>query len=397
MVKFILIALKGNVVIVNSSKEIHGWWHPLKPYGRRECTSERLLLNPYIGCQHSCPFCYARTFPGYFEEWREKGNIFVFENFPQSVARQLDKLKIAACGYLSPVTDPFQPLEQQFHLSEQLVKVFVERNLPIEVITKGKITQNVMELLRKQKHSFIQVSILTWDENLRKLLVPRGASTETLLDNLRRAKEVGIYTVARLDPIFPYITDNPDDLRRLVRTVKEAGAKHIVGSVVDIPVKTRREVFSLLARIDKKLIPAYRELFQEKIGYSLHAKIDYRKKVFSTLRKICDEEGLTFALCMEFALTGREYEGKPVVEGLNKYFASSRNCEGIDVPIYVRNGDKFEPLNCDGACLICENPICGIEELAGGGAWRLSDYIRWSKRLVNIPLWKGGERNVWTG
>ncbi|MGB9607552.1 MAG: SPL family radical SAM protein, partial [bacterium] len=385
------IALQEKIIIVNSSKEIHGWWHPLKPFGRRECTAERFLLNPYIGCQHACPFCYTRTFPGYFEEWREKGYIYVFENFPQSVAKQLDKLRIAACGYLSPVTDPFQPLEQQFRLSEQLVEVFIQRNLPIEVITKGRIPQRVIDLISQQRHSFIQVSILTWDENLRRILVPGGADTETLLDNLRRAKEAGIYAVARIDPIFPYITDNPADLHRLVKLVKEAGAKHIVGSIVDIPVKTRKEVFSLIARIDRKLVSFYKELFQERIGYSLHAKIDYRKNIFAKLKEICQEEGLTFALCMEFALTGKEYEGKPIVEGLNKYFATSRNCEGMDVPIYVRNGDKFEPLNCDGACLLCENPICGIEELASGGAWRLSDYIRWSRRLVRLPLWKGGD------
>lgn len=378
-----------NVVIVNSSKEIHGWWHPLKPYGRRECTAERFLLNPYIGCQHLCPFCYTRTFPGYFEEWREKGTIFVFENFPHSVAKQLDKLNIAACGYLSPVTDPFQPIEEEFHLSEELISIFIERNIPIEIITKGRIPQRVIELLSQQPHSFIQVSILTWDENLRKVLVPNGADTETLLENLRRAKEAGVYAVARIDPIFPYITDNPEDLRKLVKMVKDAGSRHIVGSVVDIPVKTRKEVYSLLAKIDKKLIPAYKELFVEKIGYSLHARIDYRKYIFGELRKICEEEGMTFALCMEFALTGEEYKGKPILEGLNKYFATSKNCEGIDVPIYIRQGDKFQPLQCDGACLLCENPICGIEELATGGAWRLSDYVRWSRKLLSQSLWKG--------
>lgn len=379
------------MVIVNSAKEIHGWWHPLRPYGRRECTAERFLLNPYIGCQHSCSFCYTRTFPGYFEEWRNRGTIYIFENFPQSVAKQLDRLNIAACGYLSPVADPFQPLEEEFHLSEQIVEVFIERNIPIEVITKGRIPQRVIELISQQEHSFIQVSILTWDENLRKLLVPGGADTETLLDNLRRAREAGIYAVARIDPIFPLITDDPTDLERLVRMVKEAGARHIIGSVVDIPLKTQREVFSLLTRLDRKLPAAYRELFREKIGYSLHARIDYRRNVFSQLRRICEREGLTFALCMEFALTGREYKGKPIMEGMNKEFATSRNCEGIDVPLYIRQDDKFAPLPCDGACLHCEAPLCGIEELATGGAWRLADYSRWSKRLLSPSLWKGGD------
>lgn len=377
----------ARIIIVNSQKEIHGWWHPLRPYGRRECTAERLLLNPYIGCQHACPFCYTRTFPGYFERWRNEGVIFVFQNFPEMVAKQVDKLSIASCGYLSPVTDPFQPLEEEFHLSERLVKVFVERNLPIEIITKGEIPARILDLLKVQRHSFIQVSILTDDEGLRKILVPGGADTPTLFQNLRQAKERGIYAVARLDPLFPFITDDPSDMRRLVRKVKEAGARHIVASILDIPVKTRREIISLLSRIDRKLVPAYRSLYTEKIGYSLHADISYRRRIFGELRRICDEEGITFALCMEFALTEESCKGKPIVKGLNKEFATSRNCEGLDVPLYIRKGETFQPLTCDGACLLCESPICGIPQLAEGGAWKLADYIRWSRQLRVPSLW----------
>ena len=48
-------------ILVDSKKEIHGWFYS-KNSGRRECTSERLLINPYNGCSFNCFFCYARTF-----------------------------------------------------------------------------------------------------------------------------------------------------------------------------------------------------------------------------------------------------------------------------------------------------------------------------------------------
>jgi hypothetical protein len=76
-------------------------------------------------------------------------------------------------------------------------------------------------------------------------------------------------------------------------------------------------------------------------------------------------------------------EGRPV--GLNAEFMSSANCEGVNVPLYRRRGDRFEPAAaCDGACLACVEARCGIDDLAmgtGGGKkdFTLADYRRWSR------------------
>ena len=108
-----------------------------------------------------------------------------------------------------------------------------------------------------------------------------------------------------------------------------------------------------------------------------------RRAVFSRLREECDRLGLTFALCMEYRLE----ENRPV--GLNAEFMSSTNCEGIDIPIYVRSGDHFHPASdCDGSCLTCQVSRCGINDLAMGrpGAARrdfyLRDYRRWSREAM---------------
>ncbi len=62
----------------------------------------------------------------------------------------------------------------QYHLSEKIIKVFVERNIPIEFVTKASIPGEVIDLIKQQSHSFGQVSLLTLNEDLRKILVPRG-------------------------------------------------------------------------------------------------------------------------------------------------------------------------------------------------------------------------------
>jgi len=366
-------------ILINTKKELHGWYP-----GKRECTSERLLINPYNGCSVGCFYCYARALPGYFEIFNQKNIIFVCKDFDKVVAKQLDSLKVISCGYLSPVTDPFQKLESIYHLSEKIIEEFVKRNIPIEFITKCKIPEKIIDLIKSQKHSFGQVSILTLNENLKKIFAPGGANTEELFDNLKRLSKNNIFCVLRIDPIFPYITDKKEDLAKLIERALDSGAKHIVASILDIPLRIKGLVLNRIKKyFGYSIYQKYLSLYKEKIGY-LNAGITYRRSVFEFLREFCDKKKITFALCMEYELKDGE------IFGLNQEFMSAKNCEGIDIPIYVRKNDKFKPLyNCLGNCLNCKEALCGIEDLALAKkkdtkkSFTLKDYKKWSEELFS--------------
>ena len=372
-------------ILVESNKELHGWWNGIEPDGNRECTAEKLLINPYNGCSHNCLFCYSHALGGYFHLFREKGVVAVFKDFDKKVARQLDGIKVVSCGYLSPVTDPFQPINEKYELSERIIKEFVDRNIPVQFTTKGRISDRAIKLIKNQEHSFGEVSILTLDEDKRKRLMAGGASTDELVRNIERLANEGKFAVCRIDPIVPYATDEKGELEELVQTVVDAGAGHIITSCMDIPRALKYEIYEELEK--RFWIPKreFERLYTEVISGRFHANIEYRRKLFGMMREICDRNKVTMSLCMEFKSLG----GKKV-SGLNREFMSSRNCEGVDVPIYVREGDgkRFEPVQgCNGNCLKChlsdKEPICGISDLKKAGAWKLRDYRRWSKGITN--------------
>jgi DNA repair photolyase len=379
--QFEIIKLPLPHIIVDSNKEIHGWWSGMEPYGNRECTSEKLLINPYNGCSHDCLFCYSHALGGYFRLFRENGVVTVFKDFDKKVARQLDGIRVASCGYLSPVTDPFQPLNEKYELSERIIKEFVDRNIPVQFTTKGRISDKALKLIKKQEHSFGEVSILTMDEDKRKRLIAGGVSTDELLRNLDRLANEDKFAVCRIDPIIPHVTAERGDLEELVRKVVDSGAGHIITSCMDIPGAQKYEIY---VEIEKRFGIPKREmsnLYTEELSGRFHANIEYRKKLFTMLRKICDRNGVSMSLCMEFETLG----GKKV-RGLNNEFMSSNNCEGIDIPIYVRKGDNFEPVEgCNGNCLKChfseKVPACGISDLREAGACKLRDYRRWSRNM----------------
>lgn len=368
-------------VLVTTRKQLHGWWP-----GKRECTAERMLINPYIGCSHGCWFCYALSYRGRFARFRRESIITVCQDFDQVVAKQLDAVDFACCGYLSPVTDPFQPLNQRYRLSERIVRVFVDRNIPIEFITKGEVSNEAIELIKDQEHSFGQVSILTVDEELRAKLAPGGASTGVLLDNLERLARAGKHAVCRIDPLFPGLTDDERDLEQLVTAAANAGARHVVASYVDIRPSLSRQFWANLSQISEKAAALARPLLTDRIGPEWHVNQGYRTAKFTFIRDLCQRHGLTFALCMEYRPPA-EPGGSPV--GMNREFATSANCEGIDIPVYRRSGHLFEPAPCQnrGACLTCTEATCGIHDLAMGipgsrKGWRLADYLRWTRQTL---------------
>lgn len=370
-------------ILRGSRKQLHGWWP-----GPRECTSDRLLINPYNGCSHSCPFCYAQAFRGFFDMFRRDRIIAVWPDLDRAIASQLDSIDVAHCGYLSPATDPFQPIDTACRLSERIIAEFVKRNLPIEFITKGAVPKRAISLLASQPHSFGQVSVLTPHEKLNRKLCPGGVAIKALAGNLESLASAGVYAVARIDPVVPYITDGERDLERLVRTCAEAGAKHVVASCLDIPLRLKESVRSWLRSLSAGSSTDPMKVFVERKGAYLHAGLDYRRRLFSTLRDMCARQGVTFALCMEFDLSNSHSP-----RGLNADFMTSRNCEGMDVPAYIRmeraadNGHpgRFEPFDCDGACLLCAEARCGIPELAKRASglqerqYKIADYRRWSR------------------
>ncbi len=362
---------------VSSRKTLHGWWK-----GKRECTSERMLVNPYNGCSVNCIFCYSKGFPGYFQLFRNQGIVTVFRDFDTQVARQLDSISYASCGYLSPVTDPFQSLNEFYRLSEKIIEVFVERNIPITFSTKSRIPEGVIEVLKQQPHSFGQVSIITPREELRSVLMEEGASTGELFTNLTRLRDGKVHAVLRIDPIIPRLTDGKDDLRELVERGVDSGATHVVASCMDIPVRIQEEVFEEFAVFGSVFCHDLRSLYRERLDGYLHAEIDYRKSLFDRLRSLCDRQGVSFALCMEYEVV----HGRPL--GLNSEFMSSTNCDGTCIPIYRKVGGLFQPASdCEGKCLACGDPKCGVEDLAMGKSgqtkkdFTLADYRRWSREM----------------
>ncbi|PCN50507.1 hypothetical protein B6U99_04055 [Candidatus Geothermarchaeota archaeon ex4572_27] len=373
-----------HIVVPTRKEVVHGWFYGYGDRGRRECSAERILLNPYNGCAVNCPMCYARGFKGYFDLWNREGVVTVFKDFPEKCARELDGLYVAACAYLSPVTEPFQPLEERYRLSERTAYAFLDRGLPVEFVTKAgsRVPDRLLDRMAENPHSFAQFTILSADDEVRRVFSPGGSTVEEQFRAVRRAADRGLYVVVRMDPILPGITDDRRSIEEVVDRGVREGARHFIFSVCDLADAWLDRTLKAVEAHFPEALDAWREVYRGRRGGRLEADIRYRRRVFKVAREVCDERGVTMALCMEFEEV-RMPDGSVWYRGLNEDYMSSRSCEGMDTPIYYRRtlSERFRPLEgCNGNCLACakglQRPVCGIPKLARAEALRLRDYKR---------------------
>ncbi len=164
------------------------------------------VINPYIGCQHGCIYCYAEfmiRFTGHKgDKW---GEFLDIKEFSANKIRP-EKFKGKRI-LLSSVTDPYLPLEKKYQNTRKILERLVGTDAEISVLTKSKLVVRDIDLFKKFKKIEVGISISTLDETFAKK-IERGASKPSdRLEALRTLYEAGIQTYTFISPFFPEITD----------------------------------------------------------------------------------------------------------------------------------------------------------------------------------------------
>ena len=340
---------------------------PYKP-PKRECP-RRLLCSPYKGCLHQCKYCYAIHNPRYGLGTKN----IVFTNYIEAVRRQIRRMPIVFPFYVSQDTDPFQqPIERHYRIIRRLTEYLVEKHLPFVYITKDHSAIDVLDITNGYDLYFIQFTITTLNEEIRKIFEPYSSPINARFKALEQFSETGCYTVVRIDPILPYITDGKDQLRELVSQAKEHGANHIITSICDIGhgvwkggLKSTVHEYG-----GKELVQKWQNLYwnRESLIPGNWTEEKYRMEMLAYVRELAVKHNITFAACQENV--NRSTVGNIVRKHVLNYdLMTSMICEGYPLPSVRRKGkqtENFEPIkNCTSDCLVCnyKEPPCGFPRL----------------------------------
>jgi DNA repair photolyase len=160
-------------------------------------------INPYIGCEHGCTYCYARfmkRFTGHTEKWGEfvDGKI----NAPALLKNEIKKKKIGKV-WMSGICDPYQPLEKKLELTKECLEILLQHSWPVTIQTKSPLVQRDLPILQRFDEIEVGLTITSADEKIRRIFEPKAPTIIQRIETLEKLHSKDIKVFAMIAPVLP--------------------------------------------------------------------------------------------------------------------------------------------------------------------------------------------------
>ncbi|MEO6452556.1 MAG: PA0069 family radical SAM protein [Ginsengibacter sp.] len=186
-------------------------------------------MNPYAGCEHGCIYCYARNvheYWGYSAGLDFEQKILIKKNAPQLLRKFLMHPKWDATPImLSGNTDCYQPAEQKYRLTRQMLEICNEFNQSVGILTKNSWIlkdKDVLQDMAKKRIVSAMVSITSFNEDLRRVMEPRTTTAKQKLKVINELSSAGVRMGIMMGPMIPGL--NEHEMQRIMKAAADNGA-----------------------------------------------------------------------------------------------------------------------------------------------------------------------------
>ena len=162
----------------------------------------KFQLDPYVGCEHGCCYCYALNQAE--TDWAK--GIKIHKNIGEQLRQELESIPPQTI-YLGWNADPYLPSEATHRQTRQVLDILVEMGFSACILTKSDLFVRDIDVLQNMKDASVGVSVAFDDENNRGLFEDNTPDNEARVRALSKLSETGIKTYALICPVFPRITD----------------------------------------------------------------------------------------------------------------------------------------------------------------------------------------------
>ena len=273
-------------------------------------------LNPYIGCEFGCAYCYARYAHRYtverahdagkltdeaFLEFRGphgweafERRVFVKETLLSVLEHDLRRYfrsagptaRPAAPIVIGTATDPYQPAERRFRLTRGILERLARcEGLNIGIITKSPLIArdtDVLRRLRDRSDLEVHISLTTVDVALIRQVEARSPMPAVRLRALRRLADAGVRVGLIVAPVLPGLTDDVPHLEALFQAAREAGARFVHAGPLRLYPAVRDRFLPMLEAQFPHLVARYRRAYEGRSGVPR----DYARALSARIKKL---------------------------------------------------------------------------------------------------------------
>jgi DNA repair photolyase len=262
-------------------------------------------VNPYVGCEFGCSYCYARFAHQYvseravsngappkFGQWTPddfESRIFVKAEAADVLALTLRPSRIGAHAILiGSATDPYQPAERTYRVTRQILERLAQyHGLQIGLITKSPLVTRDIDVLARiaeRNELTVSISIMTVDPHLMRRLERRSPLPWARMRALHRLAQAGVHAGVMIAPVIPGVSDDVPHLEALLRAAKENGARFAHAAPLRMYGGVKRRFLPVVAQEFPELLAKYERAF-DRNGIVSPAYAGALKRRVSLLRR----------------------------------------------------------------------------------------------------------------
>lgn len=200
-------------------------------------------MNLYRGCNHGCIYCDSRSACYRVEDF---DHVRVKENaltILRDELRRKVRTGVVGSGAMCDSYNSFERTELVTRHALELIDAF---GFGIHMLTKSDLVlrdTDVYQSIAEHSPVLVMTTITTADDELSRKIEPGAPPSSRRFETVRKLSDAGVCSGVVMTPLLPFLEDNEENIRRMVRLTKESGARYLYG-IMGVTIRDgQREYF----------------------------------------------------------------------------------------------------------------------------------------------------------
>jgi DNA repair photolyase len=194
------------------------------------------------------------------------------------------------------MSDPYNPFEKEYRLTRGALSLINAYRFGASIATKSNLVTRDIDVLKEiQLHSpvLVKITITTRDDELCRKLEPNAAVSSERFAAIKELSGQGIFAGVLLMPVLPFLEDNEENIRGIVRLAHESGAKFIYPAFGVTLRQNQREWY--FKKLDEKF-PNIKQKYIKQYGYAYECHSPEANMLRHLFREECDSCGMLYRM-----------------------------------------------------------------------------------------------------
>lgn len=254
---------------------------------------DNYTMNIYKGCCHGCIYCDSRS------ECYRIDNFNVVrakENALALINKELKSKKRTGVIGTGAMSDPYNPFEREYKLTRGALELINTYGFGVSLITKSDLVIRDIDILKKIKsHSpvLVKITITTSSDELCKKIEPNVAVSSKRFSAIKELSENGIFVGILLMPVLPFLEDDEENIRSIVKQAYENGAKFIFPAFGVTLRQNQREWY--YKKLDEKF-PGIKQKYIKQFGNNYECYSPKAKQLWKFFKEDCERYGIVYKM-----------------------------------------------------------------------------------------------------